>query len=86
MDEAVRRRGQGLRHLRGRGQVEQQQSDVLHGPDMTAPGARRNDGLMVSPLELRGLPMLSRNVGGVQPGTQPEQALLAKEARRDRRR
>ena len=45
---------------------------------------RRQRGRVVvpSPGELRGLPAHGRQVGGVQPGTQPEQALLAKERRR----
>ena len=49
---------------------------------------RRQRGRIVvpSPGELRGLPAQGWGVGGVQPGTQPEQALLSKEARRDRRR
>jgi hypothetical protein len=34
-----------------------------------------------SPGSLRGLPAIGWGVGGVQPGTQPEQALLAKERR-----
>jgi hypothetical protein len=35
-----------------------------------------------SPAELRGLPAQGWGVAGVQPGTQPEQALIAKERRR----
>jgi hypothetical protein len=38
--------------------------------------------VMPSPGSLRGLPAIGWGVGGVQPGTQPEQALLAKEWRR----
>jgi hypothetical protein len=41
---------------------------------------------MVDAPELRGLPMIGRSVAGVQPGTQPLQALLAKERRRHLRR
>jgi hypothetical protein len=45
---------------------------------------RRRLGRVVvpSPGELRGLPAQGWGVAGVQPGTQPEQALLAKERRR----
>ena len=43
---------------------------------------RRGRVVVPSPGELRGLPALGWGVGGVQPGTQPEQALLAKERRR----
>lgn len=34
---------------------------------------------------LRGLPAIGRGVGGTMPGTQPEQVLLAKEAKAERR-
>jgi hypothetical protein len=77
IDEARR-----LPHLRARAQVEQQQPDVLHGADVTAPSARRNDGIVVDRLELRGLPVIGYGIAGVQPGTDPVQALLAKERRR----
>ena len=43
---------------------------------------RRGRVSVPSPGELRGLSAVGWGVGGVQPGTQPEQALLAKERRR----
>jgi hypothetical protein len=55
---------------------------VAAGVDVTAPRARRNQGVMVDPLELRGLPVVARGVGGVAPGTDPLRALLTKERRR----
>jgi hypothetical protein len=78
-------------HLRGRGELEQGQAQVLReefararqeGIDMTAPRARGNDGVMVHPRELRGLPILARGVRGESPGSNPVAALLAKERRR----
>lgn len=50
--------------------------------DTTAPRARRNDGVMVDPLDLRGLPAIARGVAGATPGSNPLSALLAKERRR----
>lgn len=40
---------------------------------------------MVDPLELRGVPVVARGVGGAAPGTDPLQALLEREAQRERR-
>ena len=55
---------------------------VREGVDVTAPRARANNGVMVDPLELRGLPMIGRSVSGATPGRNPLAALLAKERRR----
>jgi hypothetical protein len=43
---------------------------------------RRGRVVVPSPGELRGLPAIGWGVAGAQPGSQPEQALLAKERRR----
>jgi hypothetical protein len=77
-------------HLRDREHLEQQQANVLRdeferagqaGVDRTVPRARANDQIVADRMELRGLPVIGA-AGGVIPGTQPEQALLAKERRR----
>ena len=81
-------------HLRPRAELERNQADVPGGFDRAvgdgtgdaAPHARRSDGVMVDPFELRGLPILAPGVRGVAPGTDPVGALLNKEARHDRRR
>jgi hypothetical protein len=82
-------------HLRDRADLERTQADVLRdeldravseGKDVTAPRARGNDGVMVDPRDLRGLPALAPGVTGVQPGTQPKRAFFAKLARQERRR
>jgi hypothetical protein len=82
-----------LPRFRDRVQLERQQGDVFReeferagqaGIDTTSPRARRNDGPMVSVIELRGLPCLAAGVRGVQPGTDPLGALIWKERRRRR--
>lgn len=62
-------------------------SGTIHVPTFNAAGqprARTNDGLMVDPRDLRGIPVVGVNVGGVSPGTQPERALIAKATRNER--
>jgi hypothetical protein len=63
-----------LPRFRDRVQLGRQQGDVLRGEfrwggkagiDAIAPRARRNDGVMVDALELRGLPVVGRGVGGL---------------------
>lgn len=48
------------------------------------PRARTNDGLMVDPLELRGIPVVGRGVGGVSPNTQPEAETVRRISRQER--
>ena len=78
-------------HLRDRADLERTQADVLRaeldravgaGKHVTAPRARRNDGIMVDPRELRGLPAIGPGVAGATAGSNPLRALLAKESRR----
>lgn len=38
--------------------------------------AKRNEGVMIDPRELRGIPIVGKGVGGVSPGTQPEGNLI----------
>jgi hypothetical protein len=75
-----------LPRFRDRAQLERQQADtsrgesqrVREGVDVTPPRGRT---VVPSPGELRGLPAIGWGVAGAQPGTQPEQALIAKERR-----
>jgi hypothetical protein len=83
-----------LPRFRDRVQLERQQADVFReeferagkaGIDTTKPRARGNDRVVVDRLELRGLPVIGAYAGAI-PGTQPEQALVAKDYRRSRSR
>ena len=76
-------------HLRDRAQLERTQADVLsaefdravrEGKDVTAPRWKVPVGDDFE--RLRGLPAVAPGVRGVAPGTDPVQALLAKEGRR----
>jgi hypothetical protein len=75
-----------LPRFRDRAQLERQQVDVSRKDgrgvredvDVTPPPGHT---VVPSPGELRGLPAIGWGVAGAQPGTQPEQALLAKERR-----
>jgi hypothetical protein len=79
-------------HLRDRGQLERRQGDVLReeferasqaGIDTTAPRWKTPVGDDFE--RLRGLPAVAPGVRGVQPGTDPVQALLRKESNREKR-
>ena len=49
-----------------------------------SPSSSWNDGVMVDPMLLRGLPLIARGVRGASAGTDPYGALVAKEGRRQR--
>jgi hypothetical protein len=73
-------------HLRaGTGQQKRVQEVVAERA-----GASRspswNDGVMVDPMLLRGLPLIARGVRGASAGTDPYGALVAKERRTQRNR
>jgi hypothetical protein len=73
-----------LRAGRGTGEppVSAALSDVLEAEAELVRRRRRGRVVVPSPGSLRGLPAQGWGVAGVEPGTQPEQALLAKERRR----
>src|SRR5689334_5728930 len=49
------------------------------------PRARSNDGVMVDPRDLRGIPIVGRGVGGVSPQTQPERETIRRISREEDR-
>lgn len=64
--------------------IVQPDNGINHVQTFNGPGtprARSNEGVMVDPRELRGIPVVGIGVGGVSPGTQPERETI----RRDRR-
>jgi hypothetical protein len=76
--------------------LRQQQPTLIVAPDNgtthvqtfnapSQPRAKTNDDVMVDPRELRGIPVVGRNVGGVSPGTQPERATINKISREEGR-
>jgi hypothetical protein len=77
-------------HLRDHGRLVQTQADVwkaceqaaAEGRDVARPSPRWKVPVGDDLQRLRGLPAVSRGLGSVMPGTQPERALLAKERRR----
>lgn len=49
------------------------------------PRARTNDGVMVDPRDLRGVPIVGHSVAGVSPGTQPETETIRRITRQEGR-
>jgi hypothetical protein len=74
-------------HLRaGTGQQKRVQEIVAEGVGASRSPSSWNDGVMVDPMILRGLPLIARGVRGASAGTDPYGALVAKERRTQRNR